>query len=70
MIKDFEKSMVQLETIVKSLEDGSLSLEDALKRFEEGINLSNQCQKILSSAEQKIKVLTEKGLEDFDAAVD
>lgn len=67
MIKDFESSMEKLETIVKSLEDGSLPLEDALKRFEEGINLSSQCQKILSHAEQKIKVLTEKGLEDFNA---
>lgn len=67
MIKDFEKSMDELESIVGSLESGDLALEDSLKLFEKGINLSNKCQKALNEAEQKVKLLNEKGLEDFDA---
>ncbi len=67
MIKDFEKSMGELESIVSSLESGDLALEESLKLFEKGINISNRCQKALNEAEQKVKILNEKGLEEFEA---
>lgn len=66
MLKDFENQMSELENIVKSLEEGSLTLSDSLKLFEKGIGLSNKCQKTLATAEQKVEILTEKGLEDFN----
>ena len=54
----FEQSIAELETIVEQLEKGDLPLEESLKQFEIGINLAQQCQKILTTAEQKIETLT------------
>lgn len=54
----FEKAMERLEKIVEDLESGNLSLEDALKRYEEGVRLSRACQKKLDESEKKIEILT------------
>jgi len=56
----FESSLHRLEQIVKKLEAGELPLDDALKLFEEGINLSQQCQKQLEEAENKVEILLKK----------
>ncbi|KTC74487.1 exodeoxyribonuclease VII small subunit [Legionella birminghamensis] len=53
----FEKSMQELEEIVKQLERGELMLEDSLKQYEKGIHLARQCQEVLTQAEQKIEML-------------
>lgn len=53
----FEKSMTELEEIVKLLERGELSLEDSLKHYEKGINIARKCQVSLVEAEQKISLL-------------
>ncbi len=47
-----------MEEIVKTMESGDLSLEDSLKYFEQGVELTRQCQVALNKAEQKISVLT------------
>lgn len=57
-VVSFEKSIVDLETIVQQLEKGDLSLDDALKQFEKGIHLARTCQVTLSNAEKKIENLT------------
>ncbi len=62
---DFETSLNKLEQILESLETGSLSLEDSLKTYEEGVALTNQCQKILSEAEQKVKTLSEQEIQNI-----
>jgi exodeoxyribonuclease VII small subunit len=54
---DFEKKLGRLEEIVTKMEGGSLSLEDSLKLFEEGVKHSRELQKTLSEAEEKVKVL-------------
>mgnify|MGYP002713186439 CR=1 FL=1 len=54
---DFEKKLNRLEEIVASMETGDLSLEEALKNFEEGIKLSRECHSQLNNAEDKVKVL-------------
>ena len=54
----FEKALERLEKIVEDLEAGNIPLEDALKKYEEGVRLSALCQKKLSQAEKKIEVLT------------
>ena len=54
----FEKALERLEKIVEELEEGNVSLEDALKKYEEGVKLSAVCQKRLSQAEKKIEILT------------
>ena len=55
--KTFEQSMKQLEQIVQDLESGDLSLENAIKKFEEGIRLSKYCSKKLEETEKKISIL-------------
>jgi len=59
-IKDFEKSLQNLEQIVQKMENGDLGLEDSLKQFEKGIQLANNCQTALNSAELKVKQLIEQ----------
>lgn len=54
----FEKALERLEKIVEELESGNISLEEALKKYEEGVNLSRMCQTKLEQAEKKIEVLT------------
>lgn len=54
---NFEKDLEKLEQIVQNLEKGELTLEEALKQFEEGIRLARQCEKALSEAERKIEIL-------------
>jgi exodeoxyribonuclease VII small subunit len=54
---NFEKSMQQLEQIVNELESGDLPLEKALKKFEDGIRLSNLCAKKLDETEKRITLL-------------
>ncbi|MCM8775874.1 MAG: exodeoxyribonuclease VII small subunit, partial [Candidatus Omnitrophica bacterium] len=54
----FEKAIERLEKIVEELESGNVSLEDALKKYEEGVKLSRTCQQKLSQAEKKIEILT------------
>lgn len=55
---DFNKGLLELEDIVKTMESGDLSLEDSLKYFEQGVQLTRQCQSALSEAEQKIALLS------------
>jgi exodeoxyribonuclease VII small subunit len=63
----FEKDLEQLEAIVTALEEGGLSLDDSLKRFEEGIRLSRACEKALSEAEKKIEILTKNAEGELEA---
>jgi exodeoxyribonuclease VII small subunit len=53
----FEEAFQKLETIVKKLEDGNLSLEESLKAFEEGVRLSRFCFRKLDEVEKKVEVL-------------
>ena len=57
---DFNKGLSQLEEIIGKMESGDLSLEESLKYFEKGIKLHRQCHSALSSAEQRISVLSEE----------
>lgn len=50
----FEASMARLEEIVSKLDSGAVSLEDALKLFEEGTALVSGCSKLLDEAELKV----------------
>lgn len=50
--------MTRLEEIVKKLEGEAISLEESLKLFEEGMNLTDMCRTQLEEAEAKIKTLT------------
>lgn len=54
----FEDSLKRLESIVQSLEDGTVSLDEAVELYEEGIRLSKECADKLKATELRIKKLT------------
>ena len=58
--QNFEQSLAELEELVEAMETGELSLEDALKHFEKGIQLAGGCQQALQQAEQKVTQLLEQ----------
>lgn len=57
---DFERCLARLEEVVRKLESPQLSLDDAMKLFEEGVALSGECQKQLEEAEGKVEILLRK----------
>ena len=57
---EFEKTLARLEEVVRKLESPQLSLDDAMKLFEEGVALSRECQKQLEEAEGKVEILLKK----------
>ncbi len=66
----FEQALAELESLVETMEQGELSLEDSLKSFERGVLLTRTCQQALKEAEQKIQILSENNpdaeLESFE----
>ncbi len=56
----FENALAKLEKIVEELEGEEVSLEDSLKKFEEGINLVRFCTKKLGEVEKKIEILVKE----------
>jgi exodeoxyribonuclease VII small subunit len=60
-IKDFESAIAELETLVKTLEDGDLPLEKSLELFERGVQLSRFCHSRLEQAERRVEILTDRG---------
>ena len=61
---DFEKSLDELEKIVEELQNGDISLDESIKLFERGMELTNLCRKTLESARQKITALTKEEQEN------
>ena len=57
---DFERALDELERLVRQMEEGELSLEESLKTFERGMDLTRACQKALEEAEQRVRVLTSR----------
>jgi exodeoxyribonuclease VII small subunit len=56
----FEKNIERLDTVVQQLEDADLPLEKALQLYEEGMKLSEVCQKQLEEAEGRVEILMKK----------
>ena len=63
---NFEEALEQLGKTVDQLESGELSLEESIKAFENGIELSKLCRKKLEKAEDRVKKLLEKSDGGFD----
>ena len=64
---NFETALKKLESIVEHLETGELSLEDALKAYEEGVKMADLCSKRLSEAERRVEVLMKTNAGKFKA---
>ncbi len=64
--KTFEEYLTELETIVRKLEDKNIPLEEAVKSYTTGLELSKKCYDILNTNEQLVvQKMTESGLVDF-----
>lgn len=64
--KKFEEMIQDLEQIAKDLESGDLSLDDSVKKFEKGMEISKECSKILEDAEKKISILVKNSDGDIE----
>ena len=62
----FERSFTRLEEVVRKLEAGQLTLDEATKLFEEGMQLAKQCNQLLTNAELRITRLQSQFAEQMD----
>lgn len=62
--QNFEEAITELENIVDTLEKGDLALEDTLKKFEQGMKLSQFCQQALTEAQDRMTQLMNDGKDD------
>ena len=58
-LPDFEKSLEERETLVDQLESGDLSLDQSLKQFKRGVELTRHCQGVLNEAQQVVQKLVD-----------
>ena len=67
----FESTLAELEEFVARMEAGDLPLEEALRSFERGVQLTRECQAALQAAQQRVQILTQRAagplLEEFSA---
>ncbi len=68
--QSFEEEMKKLQKIVEELSSGKLTLGESLKKYEEGVRISQACSGQLNDAQRKVEILMKKdgsfGLEKFD----
>ncbi len=56
----FEEGLRKLENIVNTLDEGQISLDEALGLFKEGLNLTKELSKTLDDIERKVEILVRK----------
>jgi exodeoxyribonuclease VII small subunit len=70
----FEGALAELEELVAGMEAGNMPLDEALRSFERGVQLTRDCQAALQAAQQRVQVLTQRAagatLEDFAPSAD
>ena len=66
----FEAALAELEAIVRDMETGQLPLEESLAAYERGAALLRHCQDTLSAAEQKLRILENNRLHDYEPPAD
>lgn len=63
--KTFEEAMARLEYLTQTIQNNEMPLESALEAYQEGVELIRFCQEKLAQAEQKLQILDENGLREF-----
>lgn len=69
-LPDFEKSLGELESLVEQLESGELNLDESMKKFKRGVELTRHCQNVLDEAQQTVERLIDIDDERSGAALD
>lgn len=64
--ESYEDKLLKLTDIINAMEDGDLTLDESMKKYEDGIKLCNELYKLLNAYEGKIKVLSEDKEEEFE----
>ena len=64
--KNFESAMEELEKLIYSLEEGSLSLDESIKTYKKGMELAAFCSEALQKAEQEIYVLEQETISQMN----
>ena len=64
---NFEDGMLELESLVRALEAGEMSLEESFKAYEKANKLKIQLEKLLDDGDRRIRMLTEEGETELDA---
>ena len=59
-LPEFEQALAELEAVVERLERGDLPLEEALRVFERGVELTRHCQSALKAAQQRVDILIKR----------
>ena len=62
----FEEALKKLEKIIQDLEKGDLSLDEALKKYQEGLQLSRLCTQRLDNAKKRIDILVKNKKGEFE----
>jgi exodeoxyribonuclease VII small subunit len=58
---EFEQALDELESVVERLEQGDLPLDEALRAFERGVELTRHCHNALKAAQQRVEILLQRG---------
>ncbi len=66
--KNFDTRLAELETIIRRMEEGQLSLEETLKLYEQGMKLHRSLTQDLDAAEKRMLELTDNGLTEMEDA--
>ena len=69
-LPDFEEALKELEALVEQLESGDLNLDQSLKQFQRGIELTRHCQGVLEQAQQTVEQLIDPEDEGSAAPLD
>ena len=64
-LPNLETSLAEISTLIETMEQGNLSLEQSLSQFERGVSLIKHAQKILQEADQKVKILIQNKTQEF-----
>jgi exodeoxyribonuclease VII small subunit len=57
----FEEALERLEKLIAGMEKGDLSLEESLRLFREGMELTSHCRKLLAAAEYRVEIILQDG---------
>lgn len=63
----FEQGMQELESLVRALETGEMTLEESFKAYEKASKLRKQLQQLLDEGDEKIRLLTQSGESEMKA---
>lgn len=69
-LKSLDQSIVELEALVRSLEDPNLSIDDAIAKYAEGMNLAIECRKSMNEMTRKVNEVRQQAMNQLNSTTD